>query len=175
MATSKVEDWHRRAMEIADDAFSCEVRAKRVFADALAFETRAANAVACKPENEPSRSVLYRSAAALALHAAQPQEAVSLAKDGLAGTPPPEICAELEKIVEEAARKGETERVSAMALVERLHAQAEAAHAAWWSMVDDPHAEAEVLSALAWADLKAATAALSAGLAMEELSRDGTR
>lgn len=51
---------------------------------------------------EPSRSVLYRSAATLALQKGDRSETVRLARCGLDGAPPPEIEEELWQLVRKA-------------------------------------------------------------------------
>ena len=60
---------------------------------ALQLESKAASLVPL--ELEPTRSVLYRSAASLALEAGKPAEARELAAEGLRGQPPMELREEL--------------------------------------------------------------------------------
>ena len=78
--------WHRLAMRFAEGgwftrAYRCEGLAAMECADAL------------------TRSVLYRSAATLALDAGETQEARRLAECGLAGAPPAEIADELREVL----------------------------------------------------------------------------
>ena len=58
--------------------------------DAAAYkEWEAAKQIETQPENEPTRSILYRSAACLALLSGNSSLAHTLAKKGLEGTPKP--------------------------------------------------------------------------------------
>ncbi len=89
-------------MEIADEAFMAKrlgdiERAKNLFLQAFELEFN----IAQQATTEPSRSVLFRSAATLALHAEQYREAERVAAMGLSGNPPPEIANELRDILEE--------------------------------------------------------------------------
>lgn len=95
---------HRKAMEYAQQAFVARLNgkekdAKSQFEEAYEFECRAANAVA-DYDLEPTRSVLHRSAATLALDCHRYTEAVVLAKRGLHGSPPDEIEQELHDVFE---------------------------------------------------------------------------
>ena len=67
---STIEKWHKTAMELADEAFEMARQgyndgAKKQFWQALEREERAA----AQADSEPTRSILYRSAASLAFHA----------------------------------------------------------------------------------------------------------
>lgn len=64
---------------------------------ALKFETAAADKVSKEKEFEPSRSILYRSAATIAIRCRKYKEAIRLANEGLSGFPPVEIKKELEE------------------------------------------------------------------------------
>lgn len=92
---------HRNAMEIADRGF-ISLRmgeydsAIQLFTDAFELELQAANLVT----SEPGRSVFFRSAATLALHARLYREAEKAIAQGLAGDPPPEIAKELREVFE---------------------------------------------------------------------------
>lgn len=66
--------------------------------DALALESEAARA--CDLDFEPTRSILYRSAASLALKCEKLQEAEKLIAGGLLGNPPDEIADELRDLLE---------------------------------------------------------------------------
>ena len=68
---------------------------------ALELEREAAYGLLQEFQAEPTRSVLFRSAAALALECGETEEARRLAFQGLAGSPPKEIVDELHDIVEE--------------------------------------------------------------------------
>lgn len=91
---------HHRAMALADWALSKRATmptyARSQFWLAMEHERRAAELVG---NSEPSRSVLYRSAASLAVDAEQYDEARRLVACGLAGKPPAEIAAELREVL----------------------------------------------------------------------------
>lgn len=74
----------------------------------IAFRLEKQAALYAKNENigEPSISILFRSAAAIAMRAQLETEAIELAKLGLSNGTPDEIRAELEKIIAAAKRKG---------------------------------------------------------------------
>ena len=63
--------------------------------------------------SEPTRSILYRSAAWLALDANLPHEAIRLAERGLAGSPPPAIAVELEEALAAARLRTRTQTETA--------------------------------------------------------------
>lgn len=94
---------HHAAMEAIDDADAArkrgdEVRAKAATRRALVLEARAAANV---PKGlEPTRSVLYRSAASVAVELGETIEARRLASEGLRGEPPAEIKAELFQVLD---------------------------------------------------------------------------
>jgi len=97
---SQIEELHEQAMDIAEEAFSAQrkgndLEALRLFQDALDLEVAAATQYPTKRESEPSRSILFRSAAALAFHAKDFEQAEQLVSNGLAGYPPEEIKHEL--------------------------------------------------------------------------------
>jgi hypothetical protein len=75
---------------------------------ALGFEEHAAGLVPRKRENEPSRSVLYQSAATLAIQCEQWGKAQSLILAALEGWPPPEIEEELKVLLVDVAKKDVT-------------------------------------------------------------------
>lgn len=96
----ELNDLHDQAMEIADDADIARRKGKLEEAQALyrqAYELELQ--VAQQVTVEPSRSVMYRSAASLALECGLLDEAQTLAQSGLAGQPPIEILEELQEII----------------------------------------------------------------------------
>ena len=98
---------HDEAMRLADEAFDASRqgrsdRAHRLFLKALDSERRAAEAFEHRLGMEPTRSVLYRSAATLAFHAGLPNESARLIAAGLAGNPPREIRQELDDLRKQA-------------------------------------------------------------------------
>jgi hypothetical protein len=103
---SLVREHHRRAMHLAEKALAaraagyCE-QADKLFRDALDLERHAAEAVASDLAAEPTRSVLYRSAATLALDCGELREAERLIAVALAGNPPDEIAEELRDLLDQ--------------------------------------------------------------------------
>lgn len=98
--TRRVRDLHDQAMELAQLALVARhtgdpQRAAALAGQAYPLEAQAADGVPDDAATEPTRGILYRSAAWLALDAGQPEEAIRLAERGLAGHPPAEIAAEL--------------------------------------------------------------------------------
>ena len=94
---------HEQAMDLASTAFRLQrqgqgTEARLLFASAAQLEQTVAETFVEQPTIEPTRAILYRSAAALALHAEDYQNALRLALTGLAGTPPPELRRELDAI-----------------------------------------------------------------------------
>lgn len=101
-----VNELHSQAMDIAEEAFALQRNsdyesAIKLFQHALDLEQQAAFMLELTPENEPSRSILFRSAASLAYHAGDFEFAEKLVAQGLAGYPPPEITEELRDLFDE--------------------------------------------------------------------------
>ncbi len=101
-----VNDLHPQAMDLADEAFRLRRRghdaeAKNFFLRALELEREAANLVPPTKEYEPSRSILYRSAASLAYNGEDYEAAEKLIANGLLGFPPAEIKEELKNLYED--------------------------------------------------------------------------
>lgn len=95
-----VKELHHQAMELAEKANKLRdagdlVEARAVYAQAADREFTAARAAT----KQPSRAILYRSAASLDLMAGHPNTAISAAVAGLQGSPPPEIEAELREVI----------------------------------------------------------------------------
>lgn len=110
---------HREAMRYAErakiaDLDGKDVEARRLARLAFELEREAAQTLLQRLRMEPARSVLFRSAATLALECGEMDEARLLAFQGLAGFPPKEIAAELREILEEE----ESRRRRSMASVE---------------------------------------------------------
>jgi CHAT domain-containing protein len=96
----ELNDLHDQAMELADDADVAQRRGKideaqSLYRRAYELEIRVAHQV----NAEPSRSIMYRSAASLAIECGLLDEAQTLALTGLAGQPPLEIYEELKEII----------------------------------------------------------------------------
>ncbi len=100
-----ISELHRDAMELADQGFYYKNRGDseaslQYFREALVKESKAAFAARQQDVGEPSESVLFRSAASLALNAQNYSEAERLVAYGLIGNPPNEIAEELRDIYE---------------------------------------------------------------------------
>ena len=98
--------FHDKAMELADEALLLRVKGNKdeaieLFRQAADAERRAAEALPAIPESEPSRSILYRSAASLAYDAKDFVLADRLVASGLAGFAPAEIAKELKDLYED--------------------------------------------------------------------------
>jgi hypothetical protein len=93
---------HEAAMDLADQAFLAKnpSRSRELFRSALEKEREAAEVWAKISGQEPTRSVLYRSAAALAVDCEEYGEAELLIKRGLTGNPPDDIAEELKELLE---------------------------------------------------------------------------
>lgn len=102
-----VRPLHNKAMELADKAFSLQKKgdeeAEEYFREAYELESQAALLIPIDENNEPTRSVLCRSAGALALNAGLYREAEKMVSQGLLGFPPREIAAELRELFEQIA------------------------------------------------------------------------
>ena len=91
---------HHRAMELTDKADALKragetEKSIAVYKKAFEREREAALSYKDKYDAEPTRSVLFRSAASLAIESAAPQLALEMIMEGLYGNPPPEIREEL--------------------------------------------------------------------------------
>ena len=86
-------------MELANEALALRRNAKHLFEQAAEHEAAAARCHADRHDYEPTRSVLYRSAATLACNCGKLDEAALLAHEGLAGQPPPAIADELRLVL----------------------------------------------------------------------------
>ena len=98
---TRVESLHQKAMAAADLAdrerhVANPQAAKHFFEEALDLEQQAARLVSLG--DEPTRSVLFRSAASLALECGDYDAVARLVREARLGSPPPEIVAELVEI-----------------------------------------------------------------------------
>ena len=111
-----VQDTHRQAMEKADQAVAAQKagdleEARARFLEACTLESEAAHALLDRPDVEPSRSVLFRSAASLAIEAQEFAHAAYLIACGLEGSPPQEIREELRALLRTVRPEAERDRV----------------------------------------------------------------
>ncbi len=95
----RAQELHDRAMDAAETAaiarLHSEPASRDLFRQAFALERDAANALANAWDFEPSRAILHRSAAALALECGEWRAAEQLIGAALAGDPPDDIAEEL--------------------------------------------------------------------------------
>lgn len=103
--SKSVNSLHNDAMRAAEQATVARQdgdleRADELVQQALAHEREAAYLLLDERDKEPSRSVLFRSAASLALDCEKWSEAEKLAKVGLDGNPPEQIAEELNDVLE---------------------------------------------------------------------------
>lgn len=100
---SKLQEIHKKAMDLAEQADLAKLRGntaqvQEILRQALALESEAAQLVADDLTAEPTRSVLHRSAASLAVECGEIQTAEKLIARALAGTPPADIEDELKDL-----------------------------------------------------------------------------
>src|SRR4051812_39977989 len=103
---SNIKLTHRQAMAQSDLAFEARAKgdliaAKEYFKEAYRLEAEAARTLFINVAAEPSRSVLYRSAATLAKECGFFDEAEKLIHEALSGTPPPDIGTELRDLLDQ--------------------------------------------------------------------------
>jgi hypothetical protein len=101
-----VTELHQEAMKLADLAEiarrSGDSQAFQSYSSqALELEAKAAWSMSSQTDLEPTRSVLFRSAATLAIEVHRLREAEQLIGAALAGNPPPEIAEELRDLLED--------------------------------------------------------------------------
>ena len=100
---STVQKLHKEAMDLAEQADLAKlqkdvIQAKALLQRALELESQAAQMTANDLSAEPTRSVLHRSAASLAIECGELQSAEKLIATALAGTPPLDIAEELKDL-----------------------------------------------------------------------------
>jgi hypothetical protein len=102
---NRIQELHQKAMQWAEQAVVARIKGQTgkvqgLLEKALAAEKQAA--LLCDIALEPTRSVLHRSAASLALQCNRPRDAEQLIAAGLAGNPLEEIANELRDLMEQA-------------------------------------------------------------------------
>ena len=103
---SDITQLHRKAMDFADQAAAARRRgshdrALELTRQAFELERDAAREIEDQLDLEPTRSVLHRSAASLALECREVREAERLIGRAISGSPPDEIAEELRDLLEE--------------------------------------------------------------------------
>lgn len=99
----KTKKVHREAMVLMQDALVAEVKgdkitALRLFSAAFDLEREAALDLTDALDKEPTRSVLFRSAASLAMNCDRFEEGEAMIAIGLSGNPPRDIADELRDV-----------------------------------------------------------------------------
>ena len=100
---SQLQELHQQAMDLAEMVQVAKLRgnlalAEQLSREALEKELLAAELVASDFEAEPTRSVLHRSAATLAIDCGEIHTAERLIAIALSGNPPQEIAEELKDL-----------------------------------------------------------------------------
>lgn len=100
---NQIQTLHQQAMDLAEAAAVARLRgaleqATQLTRQAFEQETQAANLIANVLDAEPTRSVLHRSAASLAIECGEIRTAERLIATALSGNPPPEIAGELKDL-----------------------------------------------------------------------------
>lgn len=103
---STVNELHVKAVDLAEEAFLLKKsgkleEAKQIFLEALIIEEKAAFMLPPEADSEPTRSIIFRSAASLAFNSGDLEKADWLIANGLAGYPPFVIAEELKNLYEE--------------------------------------------------------------------------
>ncbi len=101
---TSVQEKHHQAMALTDEAFLARRQgniegASQFFQQAFQQEREAAEQADREGLPEPTRSVLYRSAATLALDCHLFRDAERLAARGLSGDPPEDVADELRAVL----------------------------------------------------------------------------
>jgi hypothetical protein len=102
---SKVQEFHEQAMMLSDQAMVARHHGEKERAIALSYqafeyESQAAALIPNEKASEPTRSILYCSAASLAYDAKKLWEAQQLIVEGLSGYPSPHIKQALKSLSE---------------------------------------------------------------------------
>jgi hypothetical protein len=100
---SQIQTLHQQAMDLAEAAAVARLKgaseeAVQLTRQAFEQETQAAALIASALDAEPTRSVLHRSAASLAVECGEIRTAERLITTALSGNPPAEIAEELKDL-----------------------------------------------------------------------------
>ncbi len=102
---SAAKMWHDKAMNLSQDALVLQLTGQKgfieLYAEAFGYEQQAAMQFLNALDKEPTRSVLFRSAASLAIQCHKFSEAERLIDIGLSGNPPKIIAIELKALQEQ--------------------------------------------------------------------------
>jgi hypothetical protein len=105
-----IQELHKEAMDLAEMAFIAKLKgdlksAENLLIEAYKKESDSAKLLVDEYDFEPTRSILYRSAASLAIECNDVRGAERLIAFGLAGNPPEEIAEELRDLLEKVNSK----------------------------------------------------------------------
>lgn len=108
----RIRELHEKAMELLQDAIVArhnndDQTAIKKYQEAFKLESKAADLVCIKIDCEPTRSILYRSAASLAYQAGDFDNSLILIGKCLSGNPTQQIRNELSMLHEKIKLKGE--------------------------------------------------------------------
>lgn len=100
------QELHQKAMTLAESAQIEKIKgnsqkSQELFSSAFEFEKKAALLLINDYSLEPTRSILFRSAASLSIQCCKLDESERLIASALAGTPPDDIAEELRDLLEE--------------------------------------------------------------------------
>ncbi len=99
---SAVKIWHDKAMDLSQEALVLKLKGQSgfvdMYAEAFEYEQKAAMFFLNRLENEPTRAVLFRSAASLAIQCRKFSEAERLIEIGLSGHPSKIMTDELKEL-----------------------------------------------------------------------------
>lgn len=102
----EIQELHQKAMTLAESAQIEKLKGNseesyKQFSSAFEFEKQAALLLLNQYEVEPTRSILFRSAASLSIQCGKLEESERLIASALSGLPPAEIASELRDLLEE--------------------------------------------------------------------------
>ena len=104
------KDVHFKAMAISQEAFVCAINGKTeeaipLYEQAFELERQAALSLLDREDIEPTRSILFRSAAALAMECYKYRDAEKMIGLGLSGNPPEDVAEELRDLFDEIRKR----------------------------------------------------------------------
>jgi hypothetical protein len=105
-----IQELHKEAMDLAEMAFIAKLKddpesAENLLREAYKKESDSAKLLVDEYDFEPTRSILFRSAASLAIECNDIRGAERLIAFGLSGNPPEEIAEELRDLLEKVNSK----------------------------------------------------------------------
>jgi len=121
----KINDLHERAMNIAEEVYLAQRKqdneeAKKYAKQSFELERAAAMLMVDDYDIEPTRSVLFKGAACLAINAEMYREAEQMIGFALTGNPPIEVAEELRALLLEINSRSETKQKSDLLISQLL-------------------------------------------------------